>query len=248
MITVLQSVDRFLLGLDHIYQNATILAVTGDSLRHNNITARTLKRYDSKLLVIVTITPTPETEYQLSDGAIYHRLNASNFRITKTKFIAENQMRHMLLQERQKITAEYDDYLGALKTELETVARDKDDVAKLLQSKILLEKQQYETILASPEREHHHRPPRQFVKAFRNNSDGGSYLAWIFCPCDPSCSCCASSSGSDTYGRGRTRSDGLFSLFALCCAPFFGPNRRSLRVPRMDVELEDSELLEGVED
>jgi predicted HTH transcriptional regulator len=82
-----KEIDAFIVRLDNVYHDRTIVEESGNSISIGTITTRVLEvvsndpNEPSKKLVLITATPTPGTRYKCKDGTMWFRLSASNYRI-----------------------------------------------------------------------------------------------------------------------------------------------------------------------
>lgn len=85
-------IDSFLLNLDTIYHSRKIITDTGNAINHTNIRTKLIRQKDNKPVIIVAITPDIDTKYQTSDGSIFYRVNASNYRINASRMYTEYEL------------------------------------------------------------------------------------------------------------------------------------------------------------
>jgi predicted HTH transcriptional regulator len=82
-----KEIDAFIVRLDNVYHDKTIVEENGNSVSIGTITTRVLDVYSnepsapSKKLVLITAIPVAGTRYKCKDGTMWFRLSASNYRI-----------------------------------------------------------------------------------------------------------------------------------------------------------------------
>lgn len=79
--------DKFICKIDHIISSGFIICsdistidLTLNKIPPNSIKTEIIKNLKNKRFLIINVETTPNKKYQLSDGTIYHRLSASNYK------------------------------------------------------------------------------------------------------------------------------------------------------------------------
>jgi predicted HTH transcriptional regulator len=141
--------DTFLLLFDNILHSNLIAATDGEPLHPDAIRTRCVPCWNELYLLIVTITPKPKV-YQIKDGSIYHRLNASNMRISGACLYNESDLMVRLENAKRSIQDQYQGLLKKVENQMlesqrkvKELERDNEETMALLHSKILREKEEY---------------------------------------------------------------------------------------------------------
>jgi predicted HTH transcriptional regulator len=90
-VPLCKSVDTFLLSLDTIYHNADIRTIDGKNIPVGTLTVHTIVTKRGQRVITITATPSQDTRYQMSDGTIWSRLAASNYRMRTPLTLFTNQ-------------------------------------------------------------------------------------------------------------------------------------------------------------
>ncbi len=76
--------DEFRRQIDTIYNSNLILTMEGETLSPTNIKIKSVRvGTEGKRLFVVKAIPSKNTKYRMSNGDIWYRLSASNFKINK---------------------------------------------------------------------------------------------------------------------------------------------------------------------
>ena len=128
-----KEIDAFIVRLDHVYHDKTIVEENGNSITIGTITTRVLEVYSndpntpSKKLVLITAIPVAGTRYKCKDGTMWFRLSASNYRIqgqSHTEVVDEYKKELKLATKEVKI----------LRDQLNTSMREKSLLAEKMNS------------------------------------------------------------------------------------------------------------------
>jgi hypothetical protein len=77
-----KTMDKFLLQVDNVYQQALIKKADGTPLPIGAVKAETLAVSADKTLVVITMSAEPGEKYTMKDGTIWYRLASSNYKQT----------------------------------------------------------------------------------------------------------------------------------------------------------------------
>jgi len=135
--------DTFLLLIDNILHSNLIVATDGTHLEPDAILTRCIPWKHLHILV-VTIRPVEGKQYQLKDGSTYHRLNASNLRISASVMYNESDVLLRMENAKKSIHDQYQLILRQIENKMlesqETIKRlkkDNEETITLLHTKIL---------------------------------------------------------------------------------------------------------------
>lgn len=156
----LKEIDNFILSvIDRIYHEMKIVRQDNkESINIHNITQETVKLKNGKYILIVKVVPEPGIHYQLHDGLVYHRLNASNMKIRNERIYTELEVDNIVNSYKRRIEAEYNIMINAMSNQLrdnmrlvsvigsskDSIKKSFDEVQELLYKRILAEKEQKE--------------------------------------------------------------------------------------------------------
>lgn len=147
--------DTFLLLVDNILHTNLIVTTTGGTLHPDSIQTRCVPCWNGNFLLFMMITAEEGKIYQLKDGSRYHRLNASNLRISGSSLYSESDVLLRIENTKQFIHEQYQAILQKVEKQMlvtqkrmEDVQRDQEETLALLHTKILEEKE--EVLLEKP--------------------------------------------------------------------------------------------------
>jgi predicted HTH transcriptional regulator len=168
MITGLQSspkeMDNFLLQIDRIFHEAEIRTTDLERVHPSCVKTSVLPSYSGKYVIVIHVSPTPGKQYQLKDGTVWYRLNASNYKITGSdQLFTESDLRIHVARARKNMTREFsaaiseirtnsrtkDSTIRSLQNSLKRKDAESEAVTELLFAKILSEKQEAEKQIAN---------------------------------------------------------------------------------------------------
>ncbi len=103
-------IDDFLLHIDRIFHEAVIRATdTFERVHPSCVRTEVLTCHNGKPVVVVTVTPALDTQYQTKEGGVWYRLNASNYKITGSdQLYTEAEVRSKIAQTRKFMLKEFD--------------------------------------------------------------------------------------------------------------------------------------------
>jgi predicted HTH transcriptional regulator len=149
-----KQVDDFILAhIDSIFQYKRIInQETKEPINPEYIRTEVIKRDDlTYVIVIKIISPDENITYQIYDGEVFYRLNASNMRIRSDKVYLEEQVTHMLINQKKSLEKEYANIIRSFNIEIkkqskliESLSSSNKKVEKILYDKILTEKNEME--------------------------------------------------------------------------------------------------------
>ncbi len=113
-----KEVDIFILdNIDKIFHNSVIINKDDfTTLKPHNLTSKVLWK-NNKVIVIVTVSPDEGIQYQVDNGTMYYRANASNLKVRTDKMYNEFSVNSMLQSQKKHLTKEYDMTIRALLNE-----------------------------------------------------------------------------------------------------------------------------------
>lgn len=149
-----KQVDDFILAhIDSIFQYRRIInQQTKEPINPEYIRTEVIKRDDDTYVVVIKIiSPDENITYQIYDGEVFYRLNASNMRIRSDKVYLEEQVSHMLITQKKSLEKEYANIIRSFNIEIkkqskliESLSSSNKKVEKILYEKILNEKEEVE--------------------------------------------------------------------------------------------------------
>ena len=146
-----KEIDEFLLNIDTIYHVRKIVTNTFAQLTFTNIQTTLIKQKNGKPVIIISINPCPNTQYQISDGNIYYRVNASNWRINSTPMYTEfemqskvNHVRSLIMKDCRNLITYLQNQVVKSKVENENLNNENNKLQNLLFTRILEEKTECE--------------------------------------------------------------------------------------------------------
>lgn len=100
----LNNIDSFLLNIDTFFNSDKIVTVdTHQRITMENLGIKQVTLKNGNIIIILIIKNGNNYEYQLSNGSIYYRANASNYEIKATKLYSETE----LINERNVLSKKY---------------------------------------------------------------------------------------------------------------------------------------------
>jgi predicted HTH transcriptional regulator len=75
------AIDKFLLSMDSIYHQGKLTYDNGEIVAANTIQTRVVELPNATRLIVITATPAADKKYMCSDGSVWVRLSASNYRV-----------------------------------------------------------------------------------------------------------------------------------------------------------------------
>ncbi len=162
-----KDVDVFILeNIDKMFHQKLIVSQSDFSgIYPRNITTRVMWK-GPKVIIVVTIIPDEGVSYQLNDGTVYYRANASNLKVRADRAFTEQHVSNLLHTQKKQISREYDmvirtmtnesrrtnRYVQQLEKVMKTYGNEKDsltkEVVELRSTKDALQQALFEKILA----------------------------------------------------------------------------------------------------
>jgi predicted HTH transcriptional regulator len=156
----LKEIDNFILSvIDRIYHEMKIIRQDNKQpLNVHNILQETVRLKNGKYILIIKVVPEAGVHYQLHDGLVYHRLNASNMKIRNERIYTELEVDNIVNQYKRRIETEYNILINAMSNQLrhnldlvhtigsskDSIKQSLDEVQALLFKRILAEKAEKE--------------------------------------------------------------------------------------------------------
>jgi predicted HTH transcriptional regulator len=156
----LKEIDTFILTvIDSIYHELKIVRQDNKEPLHiNNIEQQTIKLKNGKYILIIKVVPEAGVHYQLHDGLVYHRLNASNMKIRNERIYTELEVDNIVNQYKRRIEHDYNILINEMSNQLrhnvglvhtigsskDSIKKSLDEVQDLLFKRILAEKAEKE--------------------------------------------------------------------------------------------------------
>jgi hypothetical protein len=139
-----KEIDTYILRIDDIFHHNKIVTFNYETLKPHNIQVKILNCYLNKPLIIITIKSDININYQLLNGEIFYRINASNYKIKNIKLFTEldvkNKVEHVrsetIIQCQKLITNIQNTYIK----QINELKMDRDINYNLLTKKIIQEK------------------------------------------------------------------------------------------------------------
>lgn len=143
-----KEIDSYILKIDEIFHHSKIVTSTYEKIKPHNIVVRIINCYNNKPLIIITIKAEPNTSYQLLNGDIYYRINASNYRIKNMRLFTELDVTNKMKQVRNDTIHEFQKIIERMQKDhvkqINHITMDRDINYNLLANKIIQEKIQAE--------------------------------------------------------------------------------------------------------
>ena len=154
-----KDLDTFLLYIDNIVRNGHLMKENGEGIRPEQITTRLIRLDETRNILILTVVGEQGVRYQLKEGVVYYRMNASNYRVTNDRYYTDTQVAMIVREKAQQIHREYQSLLTGMEKELkrgfeEIAARDLSlaEMNRILEIRILTEKAFMERLMATRRR------------------------------------------------------------------------------------------------
>lgn len=143
-----KQIDDFLLHIDRIFHEAIIRSTdTFQRVHPSCVRTEVLTCHNGKSVVIVTVTPSLETQYQTRDGSIWYRLNASNYKITGSEQLyTEMDIQNKILQVRKNMNKEFNKAIQGLQQNMNINESTIRHLEKTLQSQMGIQKKTTEQL------------------------------------------------------------------------------------------------------
>jgi hypothetical protein len=122
-----RELDTFLLYIDNIVRNGAVLKENNEVIKPEQITTRIIKLDNMLNILIITIASEEGAKYQLKEGVVYYRLNASNYRVTNNRYYTESQMTMMIRDKGHMIHKEYSGLIAGMDKEIKRTC---EEIAK----------------------------------------------------------------------------------------------------------------------
>ncbi len=135
-----KDIDNIILDIDNIYHTSRIIETNYMTfLDPDNILAEVIQHKNGKLIVI-TVTPTEGCKYQLHNGEVYVRLNASNLLIREPRLYVKNEVDSLIKRREGILIGNYTVSMKKLRNERTLYEEEADIYKYLLFEKIKAEK------------------------------------------------------------------------------------------------------------
>jgi predicted HTH transcriptional regulator len=141
--------DIFLLLVDNILHTNLIVTTAGEPIHPDSILTRCVPCWNGNSLLILDIRGEKGKQYQLKEGSRYHRLNASNMRVSGSNMYNESDVLLRIENTKQYIHEQYQAILQKVERQMmvtqkrmEEVQKEQEETIALLHTKILEEKDQ----------------------------------------------------------------------------------------------------------
>ena len=144
-------IDTFLLNIDTIFHMRKIITQSGNTICPSSVTTRVVKQKDDKPIIIITLKPGANIKYQLIDGGIYYRINASNYKISTSRMYTEAEVNSKIIRVRGSMMKETNRVMDLLQKrnkhleeQVAKMTRDttRTDLERMLFTKILNDKEE----------------------------------------------------------------------------------------------------------
>jgi hypothetical protein len=122
-----RELDTFLLYIDNIVRNGAVLKEDNEVIKPEQITTRIIKLDNIHNILIISIVSEETAKYQLKEGVVYYRLNASNYRVTNNRYYTESQVTMMIRDKGHMIHKEYSGLIAGMDKEIKRTC---DEIAK----------------------------------------------------------------------------------------------------------------------
>lgn len=151
-------IDSFILAIDDIYHKRLIVSQEDhNSVPQGHIICKAYETSSRKKIVIIEVLKSGDDLYQLCDGSVIYRANASNYRCSSERMYTEAEYKAGLAhqnRENAKVVRALAEDLNQQNKILTQAERDRQKYEELLAAKILLEKKLAETqVVARQENE-----------------------------------------------------------------------------------------------
>lgn len=115
-----KQVDSFITSnVDSIYHTATIVEQeSGRPVDPEQIKTSIIERPNGTYIIIIQAIKKDGTQYQMCDGHIYYRINASNYRVKNEKIYTEIEVKNILSLQKKESTKNYTTIVNCLNTQI----------------------------------------------------------------------------------------------------------------------------------
>ncbi len=128
-----KEIDNFLLQIDRIFNESEIRTTDLGRVHPSCVKTNVIPSYSGKYVIAIHVNPIPGKQYQLKDGTVWYRLNASNYKITGSeRLYTESDIQIHIARARKNMTREFSAVIG----EFRTNSRGKDSVIRSLQKSV----------------------------------------------------------------------------------------------------------------
>ena len=152
VIKPIKHIDAFLLNIDSIYHMKKIITMDKTLIGPSTITTQIHKQKEGNPVIVIIIKPDINTKYQLANGTIYYRVNASNYKITTERMFSEldvnlkiSRIKKLMSRESKHLINTLQKQNNKLENLLMIRSTETNEIKNLLYSKILNEKDTIET-------------------------------------------------------------------------------------------------------
>jgi hypothetical protein len=143
-----KEIDTYILKIDEIFHHSKIVSSEYKPLKPHNIIVRIINCRSNKPLIIITVNADTNTNYQLLNGEIYYRANASNYKIKNMRLFTELDVKNNIRQIRNDTVIEFQKIISNMKKEhikqIYNLTMERDINYNLLSNKIIQEKNKIE--------------------------------------------------------------------------------------------------------
>ena len=115
-----KQVDSFITSnVDSIYHTSTIVEQeTGKPVDPEQIKTSIVERPNGTYIIIIQAVRKDGVQYQMNDGHIYYRINASNYRVKNEKIYTEIEVKNMLSLQKKESTKNYTNLVNCLNVQI----------------------------------------------------------------------------------------------------------------------------------
>jgi hypothetical protein len=114
-----KDLDTFLLFVDNIVRNSHIVkGINNETIAPEQLTSRLIHLDDTRHVLIISVSSDEGIRYQIKDGTVYYRLNASNYRVTTDRYFTESQVTMMIRDRTHLLHNEYQGVVSGMEKEI----------------------------------------------------------------------------------------------------------------------------------
>jgi hypothetical protein len=113
-----KDLDTFLLFVDNIVRNSHIVKDNNETIAPEQLTSRLIHLDDMRQILIISVNSDEGVRYQIKDGTVYYRLNASNYRVTTDRYFTESQVTMMIRDRTHLLHKEYQGVVSGMEKEI----------------------------------------------------------------------------------------------------------------------------------
>jgi hypothetical protein len=113
-----KDLDTFLLFVDNIVRNSHIVKDNNETIAPEQLTSRLIHLDDMRQILIISVSSDEGVRYQIKDGTVYYRLNASNYRVTTDRYFTESQVTMMIRDRTHLLHREYQGVVNGMEKEI----------------------------------------------------------------------------------------------------------------------------------